>query len=320
MTTIGPFRSVPLFITLDEAEGISSAPSWVQLFRTGVYHDDRYGEFEITTKNLAEMKSNFEANIRGIDLAIDYKHESEDIAAGWIKALEIKNNGTELWAEVDWTPNGKRVLGDKEFRYISPDFTYEYKDNESLKKFGPTLFGAGLTNRPVIKRMAPAVELNEGKGNCEMDEKDKLIAELQAKVAELEKLKGDHDSQMGELKKQLEEYKAAGVKAEEAKALAEKNSKFDKWMTEGRVVEAQREAFMSGDSEKFAELAQPVKLSENGSNKLPNKEGQPASKEEAEKKLSELGDKVLSEKRATTIGEAIRLARKEHPELVALCN
>ena len=32
-----------------------------------------------------------------------------------------------------------------------PEFTFNYKDNEELKDHGPTLLGAALTNRPVIK-------------------------------------------------------------------------------------------------------------------------------------------------------------------------
>lgn len=149
----------------------------IQLFRAGTFHHPEYGKFDITPQVLAEFKKNFDNRARGIDLAIDYKHASEDVAAGWIKDLTLSQDGQELWASVDWTPNGKKVLQEKEFRYISPEFTFQYQDNETLQKHGPTLLGAGLTNRPVIKKMEPIVELAEGAPS----EREKLQAELDAR-------------------------------------------------------------------------------------------------------------------------------------------
>lgn len=143
------------------AEGDSKISDQIQLFRTGTFYHDEYGQFQITPEMLKKMLSNFEKGIRGIDIAIDYKHASDDIAAAWIKSLFLSQDGNELWAEVEWTPKGSQVTQDKEFRYISPEFTYDYEDNESLKSFGPTLLGAGLTNRPTIKRMDPVAELAE---------------------------------------------------------------------------------------------------------------------------------------------------------------
>lgn len=155
------------------AEG--STPEKIQLFKVGTFHHPEYGKFEITPKVLQEMKSNFDSKVRGIDLAVDYRHENEDVAAGWIKGIELDESG--MWAVVDWTPKGKQIIKDKEFRYISPEFMLSYKDNESLKDFGPTLMGAALTNRPFIKRMEPVVELAEGTGG----ERERLHKEAQAR-------------------------------------------------------------------------------------------------------------------------------------------
>lgn len=141
---------------------LSEEPSKdIQLFRVGTFYHPDYGKFEITPDALKAMEKNFKNKIRGIDIAIDYKHNSEDIAAGWIQELYLSSDGKELWAKVDWTPKGNQVLSEKEFRYISPDFTFNYQDNESLKKYGPVLLGAGLTNRPTIKNMEPVVQLSE---------------------------------------------------------------------------------------------------------------------------------------------------------------
>lgn len=136
-------------------------PSEVQILRTGAFFHQAYGKVEVTKEMLSNMVRNFNENVRRVDLAIDYRHESDNIAAGWIRELMLFDEGESLWAKVQWTKNGERVLGEKEFRYLSADFSLDYQDNESLQKFGPTLLGAGLTNRPVIKDMAPAVELKE---------------------------------------------------------------------------------------------------------------------------------------------------------------
>lgn len=151
------FRTPSKLITLSE----SGVGKRIQLLRTGQFTHDQYGKFEITKAHLVLMEVNFKKKVRGIDLAVDYKHDRDNIAAGWILSLSLENNGTELWADVDWTPNGVKVLAEKEFRYVSPEFTFDYQNNETLEKFGPVLLGAGLTNRPTIKNMEPVVELSE---------------------------------------------------------------------------------------------------------------------------------------------------------------
>lgn len=161
-------HSTPFPIKLTEGDGGDiRVPNRVQLFRTGTFRKllptGGSQEIKITEETLAEIVKNFKNHVRGVEPAIDFAHRSDDEAAAWIKDLKIEQVGgeTQLWAEVDWTPDGKAAVAAKRFRYLSPDFAFSYTDNETGEKFGATLFGAGLTNRPVIKNMAPAVELTE---------------------------------------------------------------------------------------------------------------------------------------------------------------
>ena len=131
----------------------------MQILRVGTFTDPRYGKFKITKQMLSEMVQNFHAGVRGVIPALDYKHDSEDIAAGWFKNLYLE--GDELWADVEMTPRGSKVLSDKEFGYVSADFDTQYIDNEHQKNYGCVLLGAGLTNRPVVKRMESVVQLKE---------------------------------------------------------------------------------------------------------------------------------------------------------------
>lgn len=282
----------------------------VQVIRCGKFHHEQYGVFDVTSETLRSFKKNFEEQVRGIDLAIDYKHASEDIAAGWIKGLTLENNDTELWAEVEWTPKGNQVLADKEFRYLSADFSFDYKDNETLKAFGPTLLGAGLTNRPVVKRMDPVIELSEGKGNT-VDPKDQQIADLQKQCDELKAALAAKDGEMGEMKTKLGEFEAKSKEQEEKIAAAEQTGQFNKMLSEGKVVEAQREAFMKKDFAKFSELAQPTKTTAIGTGGTPA----PTEGKDVEDQIIELANKKLADKSAKDFASAVSMVLSENKEL-----
>lgn len=206
----------------------------MQILRTGTFSDPRYSRFEITKEMLASMVKNFSEGVRGVIPALDYKHESDDVAAGWFKSLYLKEDGQELWADIEMTPKGEKILGDKEFGYVSADFDTEYQDNENLKKFGCVLLGAGLTNRPVIKRMESVIQLSEkekdpvsekisklvGEGYpqdqavaiaLEMERKGKLSEgdkQMEEKMKEMEAKLSEMEAKLAESEKMCAEYKA----------------------------------------------------------------------------------------------------------------
>jgi len=306
----------------------------MQVLRVGTFTDPRYGKFKITIQMLSEMVKNFNEGVRGVIPALDYKHDSEDIAAGWFKNLFLA--GDELWATVEMTPKGEKVLSDKEFGYVSADFDTQYIDNEFQKSYGCVLLGAGLTNRPVIKRMESVIQLKEKNDPVsekisklvkegyaqeqavaialEMERKGKLseemymeqpkkdeemkpemkpemspeqkmedmakkFAEMEAKLAESEKKCSEMEAKLAAFEKTPAEIKEeekpeieielAAAKKELAEAkgkieLSEKNQKFNHMLSEGKAVEAQREAFIKNDMELFTSNAVAIKLSEIG--------------------------------------------------------
>lgn len=155
-------------VTLRLAEDVVPTTTTVvkdmQILKTGRFFDPRYKWFEVTEKMLSEMIANFKAGIRGIIPALDYAHDSEGKAAGWIKDLFVKEGERgqkELWGKVEVTPTAQKQLADKEWGYISSDFDDNYIDNETGKKHGAVLKGAALTNRPVIKGMDAVIQLSE---------------------------------------------------------------------------------------------------------------------------------------------------------------
>lgn len=297
------------------AEG--QADNTIQMFRMGTFFHPVYGKFEISKEFLLGLKKNFDEKVRGIDISIDYSHENEKEAAGWIKSLDVTDKG-EMYAEVEWTPKGKERVSNKEYRYISPEFTFDYKDNETLKSFGPLLLGAGLTNRPVIKKME-ALALQEYK---EPEIKNKEVKKMDLKAMEPEALKAMPQEQlvalvqelMGKMKEMESGMEMANKKlaeTEEEKKLAEKKSAFVKLLTEGKACAAQEESFIAGDMAKFAELAQPVKLSEKGNASEP--ETKPTGT--VVDQIMALAEKKVKDKSAKDLSEAVKLVLSENTEL-----
>jgi phage I-like protein len=129
----------------------SGAPNWVQLLPEGP---------EITgrdTRNwtISNPQAVVAASLARGPLHIDYEHASEHRAplgleapaAGWITALEARENG--VWAQVEWTPRAAQMIAEREYRFISPTFVYDAKTNEIVE-----IISAGLTNQPNLDMTA----------------------------------------------------------------------------------------------------------------------------------------------------------------------
>jgi phage I-like protein len=85
---------------------------------------------------------------------IDYEHQSlkggQAPAAGWIKDLEVREDG--LWAKVEWTGQAEEYLKRREYRYFSPVLRL---DPESRRP--QELMNVALTNIPAIQGLSPLV-------------------------------------------------------------------------------------------------------------------------------------------------------------------
>lgn len=154
--TIRFLSSLP--IALADGLGGNAPTSWVTVTRTGSFYDPRYGKFDITRKMLAEMVSNFEKGTYGQEIFFDVSHEPDKGATA--KLLKLTIEGDRLRALVEWTPYGVEAVKGRGFRYLSAEFHENWQDNEQRATHGCVLLGAGLTIRPVIKRLDP-ISLSE---------------------------------------------------------------------------------------------------------------------------------------------------------------
>jgi len=88
------------------------------------------------------------AEQRSMDYVIDYEHQTlsgaRAPAAGWFKALEWRPDG--LYAtDARWTDAAKGMIAAREYRFISPVFTYSAQTGEVL-----ALVNIALTNNPAL--------------------------------------------------------------------------------------------------------------------------------------------------------------------------
>lgn len=296
-----------MLIPIKLSEG-NTVPLNIQLLKVGEFLSDEFGDkgkLKITAEMLSAFKKNFDLKVRGYEdgkLPIDYFHENEKIAAGWIESLSIADTGDELWAQVKWTPKASQMLADGELRYVSSEFHFNYQDNETGKKFGPTLFGAGLTNRPFIKGMDPIAMFQEtqkgGLGTMDLEQALAKIKELETMIAQMQAAKATTEVDMADMKNKI--------------ACAEKTNDFNKLLAAGKVVEAQRESFIKGDMVQFSELAKPTNLNARGSNSETTIELSQG--ESSQEKIIELAKKAVKEEKIT-FSEAVQKVLHKESEL-----
>lgn len=192
------------FVEILLADMISDKSSWIQIMKTGAFKHSMYGDFKITNEDLSKFEKSFSENVRGIDIAIDVEHDSEKGAVGWFKKLEtrvIDGGKKALFAFVEWTQEGVDLIKGGKFKYMSPDFTFKWKD-EFGKTFDNVLMGGALTNRPFLKNMQPVV-LSES-----------VIRELKENLTVESELSSDGNSQAREKNGQGKQTqkKSEGVK------------------------------------------------------------------------------------------------------------
>lgn len=236
------------------ADMISENKSWIQIMKTGSFTHPMYGSFKVTDTDLAKFERSFNEKVRGVDIAVDVEHEPEKGAVGWFKELQTRvlDDGKKaLFALIDWTKEGADLVKSGKFKYISPDFTFKYKD-EFGKMFDNVLNGCALTNRPFWKNMQPVV-LSEA---IILELKDGLLVEEHLTEAEnLQARKNKAES------KKIEN-KSKGVKkmselSDKIKAIIETADVTDEALTAGvKEILGIKEAEVKADEATVAQLSE----------------------------------------------------------------
>lgn len=230
--------------------GKDKQTSWVTVTREGSFSDPRYGKFEITHDMLLSMVRNFDQKVIGQEVFLDVNHDFAKGAAAKIIKLSIE--GSRLRALVEWTDYGLEAVQKRGFVYLSAEFCDNWQDNEAGACHGATLLGAGLTVRPVIKRLDPITL------SCEADGDVFILAELAESI--LKNARANMEA-IEKLKKKLSELKYTEPVINEVIQLAELS------ITEDMPQEKTDKIVSSllGTAKKLSEPAAPISQQNNTS-------------------------------------------------------
>lgn len=98
----------------------------------------------------------------GDDLVIDYEHQTIQAkangqpapAAGWFRSLKWRDGQGVFAANVRWTDKARAMIAAREYRYISPVFTFDTDTGEVQR-----VVGLGLTNTPALSGLTDLAAL-----------------------------------------------------------------------------------------------------------------------------------------------------------------
>jgi phage I-like protein len=131
-------------------------------------------EFAITRADLESIARNFTRRQNG-EINVDYDHASEmpEVgsggpvpSAGRIVKLDPPEVFSDqearliLWGWYEPTERARRLIANREYRYISPAIDWTARSKASGKPQGATLSTVALTNRPFLEEM-PAIRLSD---------------------------------------------------------------------------------------------------------------------------------------------------------------
>ncbi len=150
--TIHSFHA-PLVLATENSTGEDIR---IPVLRKTIFKAGRYGELVFSDVYLDSLVINFNRNVTGHDIAMDFNHKPEEGAGAWIRrVIREGEHGENLVLYASSTPFGREQLATQRYRYASAEINTDYEDRETGERFGPTLLGAAFTNRPYIHRQEP---------------------------------------------------------------------------------------------------------------------------------------------------------------------
>ena len=154
-------------------------------------------------------------------------------------------------------------------------------------------------------------------GNKEVkasEEDKKKLSDAEKKAKEAADAKAEAEKKLSDSQAENKTLSERVQKLEEANKVAEKTATFNEMLSKGKVVESQREPFLSGDMAKFAENSVRVNLSDNGSGGGNGEQGE-VDADKAQEEIDKKAKAKLSEDKNLDYGEAVSIVLSENPDL-----
>ena len=137
---------------------VADVPELISLSKTGVYTPAYGRSREIRADHFDQMIRNFNNNIMKTKISVYYSHwDMRRTAAGELKKLSVMENPAGekfLQGEISWTPNARKSLEQREYKYVSAEIDFDFsraKDTDGgYDHYGTVLTGIALTNEPAV--------------------------------------------------------------------------------------------------------------------------------------------------------------------------
>ncbi len=139
-------KSIRLFYELGE----SDVTDWIQIFPgPGNYKHPSYGVLAVTEDKLRRLADSFAQRVYQQHIPVDAEHRTKESGAlGYYKDVEARPDG--LYARIELSQRGKRLLDDGAFRYFSAEL-YPHWESPTGEQFQDVLIGGAFTTRPFFK-------------------------------------------------------------------------------------------------------------------------------------------------------------------------
>lgn len=232
----------------------------IQIFPVGSFasHHQQESGFEITQDMLAEMIENFHNGVKTakdgtLPVFVGHDDSVDRPAAGWIIDL-IDRGAKGLWATVKWNKYGLEQIRNEIYKYISPEWFWEYEDPRTKKYYENVLTSPALVNEPYFNEMAPVVASEKTNEIINVN-----IMDLQAILAKkVEEMTDEEKAFVKEHEAELTEEQKTAVAAVLVKAEEKKEEANDKKDDEEQKPDAEKPV----EAEKPAETVEKVEVVE----------------------------------------------------------
>lgn len=309
-----------------------------QILRVGdwLYGD---GKFEVTTDYLKKVAENFKKGvIENVFVPLTHSDDPRD-NTGDVKEVEVSKDGKALEAVLSVDDSAAKLIKDKKVKGVSCSIEENYMDKEKKITVGSVLRHVALVMEPYIKGLAPFeqladkskqyIVLSDESKPIDSDEKKKLnikkekkhmkikkseklmkeIETVKTQLSDNAKILSEKDILLAEKDAELKKLADEKLVAEKAKKEVEVIAMADKFISEGKMVPAQKDSFVKlscevgsneivlSDTEKktvtellsdFVEKNAKIKLEEGGG-QAPEGDNKDEVTEETKTELSKFG-------------------------------
>lgn len=161
----------------------ADTPGEICVVIPGQWEGHPAGDYSITEQDIEEMVANF--NVEKREILFDYDHNSlwgSSKSAGWGQSLEVRDG--KIYAKVEWTPEGKKAVENKEYKYLSNVLIFNYYDPNNKELVGSYLHSVALTNVPFQKDLPKIMNKMFPKNKNEGEEMKEILKALGVKTEE----------------------------------------------------------------------------------------------------------------------------------------